>query len=68
MSDERGNVYRRTVRAVKRGELSPMDALDLAVTMRLRGEPHEALESWADRRVNAVRARGGNPLLARRGS
>ena len=61
------NVYRSTVAAVRRGEISPMDALDVAVSLRVRGFPHVKLEAWADRRVNAVRRRGENPLLRESG-
>jgi hypothetical protein len=45
--------------------MSPMKALDIAVTSRLRGREIPKLEEWATRRIERVKVRGGNPLLCK---
>ena len=59
---------RRIKQKVRNGELSPYEALDIAVTSRVRSrQPLLALERWAEVRIQKVRAKGGNPLLRMRG-
>lgn len=54
---------RRTVQAeVRRGKLSPFEALDIAVSARLAGAPIPGLERWAEERIERIRERGGDPL------
>jgi len=58
------NLSRQVMLKVRRGKISPMRGLDIAVTSRLRGQPL-SIEHTLRARVRRIKQRGKNPLLCK---